>query len=503
MAKVRQNQLLAGKRWHGLTTENHLTSVYMDNPVQMLDRIEHLYDVNLGMDFVSFMNQFDTYEVDRRRYSWPLLGATDSNFELLGAWLDEAGTTAITAAATNVGQGRMNFYMDFAEKAFNVTEVIVGHRPDDYKILITEEPKPIANGWRYTVQLITSSHNDYIPGSELLPNTRWSSEYGLVTQTLSDRGFDIGFSSHAMLNAETSMFRMQHTVPGNMINKGKVYPMPFYFLDETGKQIKSWITNVEWEFLKKARQTRARLIMYGKSNRWEDGSYGNYDKNGYEIAAGSGLKEQWSPSNKHTFAIEPDIDEITEIALAASVGKTSMANRKYVMTCGEWGYLAFARAVENRQGAKLTRAPWMGDTTGRAYKWSGNDLHINFGQVKSVATVNGIEISVMIDPYKDDEVRNKLYHPSGGVVSSYEYDIMDMGGDDNGKGNMQIVNVKGEEPIFGVVNGMRSAYDTGGSSITDPKKMASPIDGYTMHHMQNVGAITWNPTKVTRYYPEY
>ena len=233
----------------------------------------------------------ETHSVKKERYQWALEGNVDRNYALIAAYEDRAGTVAIGTNNVKVGANKSMFYMDFDENPFQVTEVIEGMLPDTYKVRINSAPWRVGAYWRYEVQLITASSAEFIPATELAASTRWSSAYGLVTDTLSDEGFDISFQSPSMLHAEMSMFRMQHTVPGNMIRTGKVYPLKFHFVGEDGSTRTSWISNVEWEFLKKAKYARASLIMNGKSNRWADGTYGNIDKNGFTVKAGSGFRE--------------------------------------------------------------------------------------------------------------------------------------------------------------------------------------------------------------------
>jgi hypothetical protein len=143
----------------------------------------------------------------------------------------------------------------------------------------------------------------------------------------------------------------------------------------------------------------------------------------------------------------------------------------------------------------------MGDTTGRAYQWKENEINVKAGQVMGVATINGINFTFVVDPSKDDPRRNKLYHPLGGLASSYEYDIMGFGMGDE-KSNMQIVRREGEDVIWGSLEGMRG-FQKGGSSFTNPKIISSAVDASTIHAFDpGIGAIVWDPSKIIRYYPE-
>ena len=77
MAKRRtlfENQFDTDHSWHGTTFENHLITIGATDPYQVLDKIQDLYDVNLPMDMVSFVEKFGTYTVKKREFQWHLKG---------------------------------------------------------------------------------------------------------------------------------------------------------------------------------------------------------------------------------------------------------------------------------------------------------------------------------------------------------------------------------------------------------------------------------------------
>lgn len=504
MAKVRPNQLFAGKSWNGFTDKNHLIQAYDYDIVQIFNRLEQVMDVNLGENFVSMVMQHGIHYIDKGKefYEWYLESTHAENYELLGAYEDEAMTSAIgTTTYIQPGSNRGEFYMLFENKPFDVTEIIVGMKPDLYRLWITDDPKNAGGDrWLYRVQLIAGSDADFIPVAELASGTLWSSDGGLVPETLSYTGFGPDFRSHGMLRNNLSQFRMKHKIAGNMFD---VKPLGFFVKGKNGKSEMLWISNVEYEMMKKSRWATASIVMNGQSNVWADGTVGNIDKNGFTAKAGAGFKEQWLVSNKHTWNTSPDMDFLNEITLDAVVGKIAWGNRKVIVKAGEYGLTALANMVMTKYGASAwtTTRPWMGDTTGRAYTWSNNEINVKAGQVMGIATINGIEFSFVIDPSKDDLKRNKLMHPLGGPASSYEYDIMGFGTKDE-KSNMQIVRRTGETPIWGAEEGIRGFFNEAGSFFS-PKRLATAVDGSTIHYFEpGIGAIVWDPTKIVRYYPE-
>jgi len=200
MARVRQNQLFEGKSWNGFTDKNHLISAYDYDVTQIFNRLEQVLDVNLGENFVSMVMQHGVHYIDKGKeiYEWYLENVHQQNYELLGAFEDEAMARVIgTTVGLRTGANRSEFYMLFENRPFAVTEIIVGMKPDLYRLWITDDPKNVGGDrWLYRVQLIAGSEVDYIDADEILPGTMWSSDGGLVPQDLNDTGFGPDLNTH-------------------------------------------------------------------------------------------------------------------------------------------------------------------------------------------------------------------------------------------------------------------------------------------------------------------
>lgn len=305
--KILPNQIVAAKSWHGFTDKNHLVNALDLDQIAIADKLVEIGDMNFGEDFVSMIMKHGTYTipVEKDVLRWRLKNAVEENYELLGAYEDSALTTTVGSSAGYKAKAGTTFYMVFNNKPFSKTEVIVGNKPDAYQIWITEEPTPIGdNKFSYKVQLLGKS-NAFIPASELAAGTRWSSEKGLVPDSLSYEGMDISFSTHAMMETRLTQFRIEHQISGRMV---KIKPMWFYVENGKGNKEVLWLTNVEYELLRKARITTANIIMNSHSNVNDDGSITNIDKNGYAATSSAGFKEQWSSTNLHRWNLAPDLD---------------------------------------------------------------------------------------------------------------------------------------------------------------------------------------------------
>lgn len=491
MLKVSKLQETEQKHWGGLTRESHLGWLGMLEPQLISKVIDTVYEVNYGADnIVSFLDRLPSLTLEQDgEYEWMLQGSDERNIPLLIAG-DTDGNTF--SAGDTPGRNRTPFFMFFPERYFNVTSTIVGMYPDNYSLRVIEEPVQIGSSWRYLVELVTGDDNLFVPVDDLTAGTKWSEDFGLVEDTLSVRGTEVKHTAPFKMKNVTSYIRKNYDVPGNMITAGKNKPFSFAFVDQDGKMQTRWIDKLGWDFFVQFRRDKARLILHGKSNRLSDGSYGNKGETGNTIRSGFGIYEQLEGGNLLHFN-DFSIDALTDFAMDISVGKLKEDSRKFLLSTGERGLYEFHKKASD----KASGFTWL--NSGHNFKISGGKMVLDEGQISKYVSVNGIEFDVMLNPMRDDPVRNKVKHPNGGRASSYVYDIWDIG-TTNGKPNIQKVVVKDNEEFFGYIPGMRDPFSPF-NKLTAPRMMATSKDGYSVFKQYIGGAAVRNPFKTGRMVP--
>jgi len=483
--KISKMQILDPSYWGKLTREAHLGWMGMQDPQWISKFIDRVYEVNYGADnIVSFIDRFPTrYMDDDTPFRWALQGSEERNIPLV-----KATTTASTSASqiTNsdrAGLGFGVFYMWFAEDFFSATSVMVGHHPEKYSLRVTKDAIQIGEYFVYEVQLVTGDSTKFIDYEEVAAGTLWSEEYGLIEQEFSVRGNDVKHASHFIMENTFSMISKNYEVPGNMIRKGKVAPLAFKFTDQTGKEHTSWISKLEWDFLVQFRRDKARLLLGGKSTKTAEGGYALKGESGNTIKAGFGLYEQMEGGNL-LFYNDFSLKALTDFAMDISVGKVAEDKRQLVLSTGEYGAYQLHKALAERGG----EIAWLRSDHNLARLGDGK-MKLAEGQFVEYEFVNGIKFKLMIDPMKDDPIRNKIRDPRGGFASSYIYDIWDFG-TTNGKPNIQRVAVKGDEEIYAFVPGMRDGFSNY-NNLSSPRAVSSLKDGYSVRKMYQ-GAIQVN-----------
>lgn len=492
MNKISGLQVVDQKYWGGLTRESHLGWLGMQTPEIISPVMNRLYELNVGTDnIVSFINNLPTeYIGDDVVYKWFLQGSDERSIPLVKATTDAAGATTVTDAL-QAGLSRGIFFLWFPERYFEATSHIVGERPEIYQLRVLEDPVNVGNLWRYKVQLFTSDDTLWVPADELLANTMWSELFGMVEQELSKRGTGVHHTAPYEMQNVTAMIRKNYEVPGNMISKGKNKPLAYAFIDQNGKVQTRWIDKLGWDFYVQFERDKARLIMYGKSNKLSDGSYGHKGESGNTIRSGFGLYEQMEYGNilsYNTFSL----DMLTDFAMDMSYGKIPEDKRTFILSTGEYGAYQFHKdAVTKASGFSYLR------TDINITKEDGR-ITLDEGQFLNYVAVNGIKFKLTIDPMKDGYPNTKR-HPDGGLASSYIYDIFDVG-TTNGVANISKVSVKDEEEFFGYLPGLRDPFDPY-NKRTDPRMMATPVDGYAVFKGFIGGVKITNPKKTARLIP--
>lgn len=484
MAKISPLQMYEPTNWTGLTTDNHIGSLFGIEPQMASDVLTRIYNVNYGMDLDSYLNQFPVKQLKSDDdFQWKLQGAGKKNIPLVKAALSFGG--AQVSGSDKAGLNHSRFFLSFPEQYFTDVNLIVGEKNETYPILIVDDPKPEGSNWTYEVELLTGDPTLFIPVDDLAAGKRYSKEWSPVERTLSKKGGGVHYASPFKMQNTFSFIRMEDTRPGNMIKR----PVAFSFMDEEGGKHTTWMEYADYEFNAQFREEKNKLCYFSTPNKTSQGTYVNKGKSGFEIKQGAGIRAQMAPANIAYYS-SFSITWLTEQLLGLSVGKLASDQRKFLLRTGEWGMYQFSRSLEDHVQLYL---PLFDQN--RVFKGQGNSLGFR-GQFLEYIGPNGISVTLSHEPMYDDPERNKIYHPDGGVAESYRYDVLDIGTAD-GEPNIQKVSISGMDDIMGYVPGLRNPFSLSGKNNI----MANSTDGYTMHRAAYVGVMIKNPMRCLQIIP--
>jgi hypothetical protein len=467
----------------GLVTKNHLGGIYQIEPQWASKLAKRIHAINFGMDLDTYLDKFSPKYLDTDdEFKWVLQGTNDKNIPLVEARVDGVAVTA----ADRPGLNFTEFELIFPEAYFSDTNVIVGEQNELYSILIKEGPINEGGNFRYVCELLTGDETLFIPFEELQAGKRFSKEWSPVEQTLSTKGGQPHYTSPFQMSNIFTMIRMEKTVPGNMISR----PVAFAWKSEDGKKVyNTWLQYSDYEFDRQFRVMKSKLLMYGTYNKASDGTFKQKGKSGYDIQQGAGIKQQMETSNV-AFYNKFDIKWLTNVLLDLSVGKLGEGEREFVLRTGERGMVQFHEALSEYASLYTPLRDQ------NRVSLSGNSLTFK-GQFMEYMGPQGIKVTLMHDPMKDNPERNKILHPNGGTAESYVYDILDMGNNQDGEPNIRKVYVKGSEYLMGYEPGLRDPF----SPTLKNNIMSTSVDGYKVHRATVCGAMVMDPTRTATLKP--
>lgn len=496
--KLGKFQMLGFQHWKGLTSDNHLGSIFQLQPQKATNLMVQLLAFYRGKTLDTFLNQFPTREFeDDNEYYWDVIGSSRRNIPLVEA-RNENGEV-VEAGDPNVGVGTSPFYLVFPEDWFADGEVIVGHLNQVYPMRILGDARMEGTNAVYKVELM-GGNTTGIPAERLLAGERFSIDFAPVEKELSRKVGDVRFTSPVSMRNEWTTIRIQHKVAGNKLNKKLAMGIPMVRETEEGKQVKDtanmWMHYVDWEVECQFSEYKNNAMAFGTSNRNANGEYMNFGKSGNVIKTGAGIFEQTEVANTiyyNTFSLKLLEDALYEL----SASKLGMGDRVFVIKTGERGAILFHKAVLQTVSGWTTFV--LDNNSTRVVEKTSSKLHSNalsagfqFVQYKAP---NGVIVKLDVDPFYDDPVRNKILHPMGGVAFSYRFDIWYIGSMD--QPNIFKCKIKGDNEYRGYQWGLRNPY----TGQKGNPYMSFDEDAAVIHRMATLGVCVLDPTRTMSLIP--
>lgn len=494
--KLNKFQVVGFQHWKGLTKENHLGSIYQAAPQKATNLMVQLLATRRGKTLDTFLSKLPKKEFDTAdEYTWEVIGDNRRNIAIK-ACRNASGSATTTG---NIGVGGEPFYLVFAEDWFADGEVIVGEKNEVYPIRILGDARMEGTNAVYKCELM-GGITDGVPASEFAAGKRFSVEYAPVERELSRKVGDVRFSAPISMRNEFSQIRIQHKVPGSMLDRKLAVGVPVTAPTADGKlthTVKStWMHVVDYEVECQWSDYKNNIMMYGRSNRTANGEYLNFGKSGNVIKMGAGLREQMEVANTmyyNTFSLKLLEDALYEL----SSSKLAMNDRTFVIKTGERGAIQFHKAVlqEVSGWTQFT----FDNSSVNAISKAASPLHSNalaagFQFVEYMAP-NGVRVKLDVDPFYDDPVRNKILHPNGGVAESYRYDILYIGS--GAEQNIFKCTVRGDEEYRGYQWGIRNPF----TGQKNNPYMSFDEDAAVMHRMATLGVCILDPTRTMSLIP--
>ena len=492
------SQMTGVTAWRGtVTKDNHLYSMFRTNPQMASDVMTVL------MSSMRLPN-LDTYlskEVPVREYEddselfWDIVTSSRRNIPLIEARRCD-GTPVQSANEANVGVGFEPFYLVFPTDWFALGEVLWGNMNEAYPVIVKEAGHAEGTNTVYLVEPFGAHLADGIPAERLLAGEKFSWGYAPVEDNFSRKVGDVRFSTPVSMRQDWQRVRIQHKIGGRELGKRLACHIPVS-KEVNGKLVHTtvdrWIYNVTWKIEETWADYKNNALDRGVSTRFENGEYSNFGLSGLANRQGAGFRQQMESGNQMYYT-KFSMGLIEDALYGISAGKVDYKQRKFVMRTGERGAILFSRE------AKKEMSGWIPiySVNSPSYITKGPETNFTNGNAATVADLqvtkwlgaNGLELTIMIDPSKDDIQTNKVMHPMGGTAESYRFDIFYAANEE--QPNVQKCVVKGQPELRGYQwgpfsNPFTGAFNNSSASFDE--------DAAVVHYKATLGLVIYDPTQ--------
>lgn len=451
--QINATQMASVTAWRGtVTKENHLYHLFRANP-------QKATDVMITLMTSMYLPTLDSYlskEVPVREYDddsrlhWDIVTSSRRNIPLVEARRYDG--TKVTSGGGNVGVGFEPFYLVFPTDWFAIGEVLWGNYNEAYPVIVKEDGRAEGTNTVYLVEPFGAHMGNGIPENRLQPGERFSWGYAPIESNFSRKVGDVRFSTPVSMSADWQHVRIQHKIGGKEIGKRLAANIPLTS-EVNGKpvtkMVSRWMLAVTWQIEKTWSEYKNNSLDRGVSTIFENGEVSNFGLSGLANRQGAGYRQLKAMGNVQYYT-KFSISLIDDALLALSAGKLGFNKRKFIVRTGERGAILLSKAAKQEMSGWL---PLYGGTsnvpyvTKNATDYAPNGVAVADFQVTKWIAANGVEVTVMIDSAKDDQMTNKIMHPLGGPAESYSFDITYAS--DEEQPNVQKCMIKGQPELRG------------------------------------------------------
>jgi len=412
-----------------------------------------------------------------RDYTWKLQGYKKRQATIM---------ELITTGTDRLGENQDDIVVVLDTAQFKYPDVLAGE-DEDYPLEIIGKPEKRNNYYEYTLRLQTDNPRAYIPSHVLQPGK----EMGKVSSSVADEmNQDYG----------TMQFNTIYELRGTMGNAAVEHRFTDKALrvdknsNEPVQKLKHWRV----PFMNNNNKTYYNFMPMVEAEMWDtlyrDIEWGlTYGRSSARMVKGflkktcAGLRQQIETSNRLFHQGNLSITRLEDFFSDIYRGRTdaSPSQRKVVLDTGEEGAKMFDRMVASETSQF---------TTVDTHFITGKDpRHLAFGaQYTHYRGKNGLDISLMLNPGKDNPEISRKVHPlyPNVPINSWRMEILDLGTTRNHEGiakpNMQMVCERYADYYF-VSTGKWSKKT--GMPINDGGEANSAVGGYSCHAEKSFGLL--------------
>jgi hypothetical protein len=463
----------------GFINSQSLTEARMTNPESLNPVITHL----MGEESKKFPLLFLTegqvggtrkIEIQDIEYDWPVIGRFRKTDSVVGH--DYPVTT--NGLPTKVAQGTGIFEVVFKSAWFKNQHTIIS--PNGIRARVEGKPTKVAMGYKYVLQLIRQSSEEFVALSELETNTVWSMHTGANVSESYSFGNESNVQTPGKVKNQIGILRKSYEIGGNVSQRTTVFKFNI-----GGKETNYYLPFAEFQHELNFKQDIEENLWDSKYNRDRNGVITTIDQETQlPIPMGAGIIEQIP--NVDTYA-KLTLKKLTSVVRDVTYGATDTQNMNIVLYTGTGGRQEFSDAIMTEASGWSLYQGALNNTI------SGSPMSLSFGAAfTQFRHIDGHIITVAPLSILDEGGRaaSAPKHPISGLpMTSYEMHFVDMSVYD-GENNVQIVTQKGRSMIRGIEQGMTlikgmSYGDYKGNAMDIP--LSTGQDKTAIHYLKTCG----------------
>ncbi len=453
-----------------MTDTNSLVNALMEKPEELSPIITHLAGREEKKFPLSFLTEGvgNTKSIDRYEYEYRVK-------------THEVNVRPVISSS-GTGVGGSTFTITFPDRWFVFPYTLVSESGVLARIM--EEPVQTADGYRYTMKLVSPDAAALSGTADLEEGAMWGMLFANVGIDFS-RGNASNWSAPGLVRSKIGTVRKSYQFSGN----AKDYVAEFELPLKEGQTTKLWMDYEEYRHMLKFKEECEMYYWYGQRTHTDDGNTRMVDENGQPVVSGPGLFEQII--NKDTYS-DLTQSKIEDVIGDLFYGMTDATDKQVTLFTGIGGAREFDKALRNYYATGNGSATSMSQsqsylktTESKFITGSGRSLGIT-GYFTSYDHIDGHTVNVVKVPLFDHGpvAQASRKHPQSGLpLESYRMVFVDQSTYD-GQNNLQMINKKGREMLRWAVAG--SVVPNG---FTNTDTRASDIDGASVHMLKTAGIL--------------
>lgn len=452
-----------------LTDSNHLANALLTKP--------HLQDVVAYAFGPRFYLQYLTQGTGRVREEYSEVGNVEYTWPVMGDLLRAA--VIAESGGANKGANFQYFTLPLRENYF--FEGCVVKFESGVLARVMGPATQIGNDYQYTLQVVHSDPNVFVPESDLAEGKQVSIAF---------TAYEEGSDRSGTFNATPFYFKNQLTtirLSREMTGSSTTDVMVLQLEGAGGKKSNYWLDIAEYQDMLVFQTMVERYRWYGEYNRTSTGEIFNKGKNGKSIIQGAGVLSQIAGSNKMAY------NKLTTKVLNQFMGSLMSTsryaeNQKWLLFTGYGGTQAFQEAILGKY-ANIRVV----DTTFTTK--NGKTMTFNDQNFMTYKGINNAEITLVnMDLFNDRQFNTKMDPEGMYPMESHRMVFLDFS-DYDGQPNISLVAKGGPKGSRKMV----TWYEAGSTDPVFPggqkwRMGSSSVDGWVKHWLSEQGIKVMLPT---------